>query len=188
MAIAAQAGWTAAQSAVVIAATIAIVAAIVSATVTYALNQRAARRERLAHTFADALSVVEDYAEMPYRIRRRRATLDARHGLTEELSRLQSRLAYHQALLQLEAAAVAAPYAHLVREAKIQAGGHLQDAWRQPAPTADTDMSLGVRYRRDRIDAARGDCILAMRAELGHRSAAALTLPTATSDPPPPSP
>ena len=182
----AQVGWTAAQTAVVLVAVIAIVGSIVAASVTYTLNQRVARRERQAGVFADALNAVEDYAEMPYRIRRRRDTPEARYDLTDEVSKIQSRLAYHQALLQIEAPGVADSYARLVRAAKIQAGGQMQEAWLQPVLVTDSDMNLRVRHPRDSIDEARGACIKTMRAALGNARAGrnAPPLPTANSDRP----
>ncbi|MGY4898659.1 hypothetical protein ACWEEK_24130 [Micromonospora aurantiaca (nom. illeg.)] len=182
---AAQSGWTAAQTAIVIVAVIAILGGVISASITYTLNQRAARRERQAKAFAEALNAVEDYAEMPYRIRRRRDTPEARYDLTDEVSKIQSRLAYHQALLQIEAPGVAASYAALVRATKIQAGGQMRQAWQQPVLTTDADMNLQVRYPRDQIDAARGICISTMRGALRrHRTRHAPTLPTANSDQP----
>jgi len=184
---AAQAGWTAAQTALIIVAVIAILGAAISASITYTLNQLAARRDRQAKAFAEALGAVEDYAEMPYRIRRRRDSPDARHELTDEMSKIQTRLAYHQALLQIEAPEVAADYATLVRATKIQAGGQMRHAWQQPVLTTDTEMNLSTRYPRDKIDVARGECIAAMRSALGHsRFRSALPLPTANSDPLPP--
>lgn len=181
----ADAGWTAAQTAVVIAAVIAILGGIIAASVTYWFNQRAARRERRALVFAEALNAVEDYAEMPYRVRRRRDTPEARYTLTDEVSKIQSRLAFHQALLQIECPDVAAAYSALVRAAKIQAGGQMQDAWRQPVLRTDAEMNLGVRYPRDEIDAARATCITAMRRSLpSGRRRNAHPLPTANSDQP----
>jgi hypothetical protein len=185
LAQATETGWTAAQTAIVIVAVIAILGGIVSASITYTLNQRAARRERQAKAFAEALHAVEDYAEMPYRVRRRRDTKEARYDLTDAVSRIQSRLAYHQALLQIEAPEVAANYARLVRAAKIQAGGQMQEAWQQPVLTADAEMNLRARYPRDEIDSARGVCITTMRATLRRaRFVNAPTLSTASSDRP----
>jgi hypothetical protein len=160
---AAGAGWTAAQTALIIAAAIAILGSLVSASVTYTLNQQAARRDRQAKTFAEALASVEDYAELPYRVRRRHDNEAARHDLAEEVSRIQSRLAYHQALLQVETPEVAERYAGLVRAAKAQAGNQMRQAWLQPPITTDADMNLGTRHDRDDIDAARVACIEAMR-------------------------
>jgi hypothetical protein len=163
------AGWTAAQTAVVVAAAFAIIGAIVSAVVTFALSQRASRRERQAKAFAEALGVVEDYAELPYRVRRRLDTPEARHALTEEVSRIQSRLAYHQALLQIETPGVAACYVELVRAAKVQAGRQMQEAWRQPVRTTNAEMNLDAPYPRDEIDAARSRCVAVMRTALRSR-------------------
>jgi hypothetical protein len=177
-------GWTAAQTAVVIVAVIALVGGIITASVAYGLNQRAASRERRAEAFAKALAAVEDYAEMPYRVRRRRDNPEARYALTEEVSKIQSQLAFHQALLQIESPDVGSAYNTLVRAAKIQAGTQMKEAWQQPALTTDAAMNLGVRYPRDEIDAARATCITAMRRALGNRDNAAVP-PTANSDPPP---
>ena len=64
----AAATWTWAQTAVLLGGVIAVAGAVVTATLTYGLNQRAARRERQSSAFAEALSAIEDYAELPYRI------------------------------------------------------------------------------------------------------------------------
>jgi hypothetical protein len=177
-------GWSAAQTAVLIVAGIAIIGGVITTLVTYLLSQRAARRSQRAATFAEAIAAVEDYAEMPYRIRRRRPTTEARYDLTDEVSKIQARLAYHQALLQIEVPEVAEPFGALVRATKIQAGGQMKAAWQQPAFTDDTQMNLGVRYPRDSIDAARDTCIRAMRNALRVRRNSAPPLPTANSDQP----
>jgi hypothetical protein len=180
-------GWTAAQTALILVAVLALFGAVVSASLAYTLNQLAARRDRRGKAFAEALAAVEDFAEMPYRVRRRRDSPDTRHDLGDELSRIQSRLAYHQALIQVEAPAVAAVYAALVRAAKVEAGGQIKEAWQQPAPASDAEMNIAVRYSRDEIDTARSTCVHAMRSALGRGRfrAAPAALPTANSDPPP---
>lgn len=176
--------WSWAQTATVIVPVITLIGTIAAATVTYALNQRSARRERWANLFAAALTAVEDYAEMPYRIRRRRNTPDARHDLTDKVSEIQSRLAFHQAWLQVEAPDVAPAYINLVRATKIQAGGQMSRAWQQPVLTTDEQMNLKIRLPRDQIDDARGTCITAMLHALGHKKEAekGVRLPTANSD------
>jgi len=146
---------------------IAILGAALTAVLTYALNRRAARRERRARTFGEALSVVEDYAEMPYRIRRRTGTLEGRQQLTEEVSRIYSRLAFHQALLDIEAPAVAAAYRLLTNEAKAEVGEQMKAAWRKPLRTTDSEMNLEEHYDRARVDRARDHCVATMRAALG---------------------
>jgi hypothetical protein len=160
-------GWTWAQTAALLAGAVAVVGALVSVAVTYGLNQRAAQRERQTRVFADALTAIEDYAELPYRIHRRPRTPDARHELTEQASQIQSRIAFHQAWLSLEAPGVASSYNDLVRAAKAQAGKQMAQAWLRPPITKDAQVNLGVTYPRDEINAARGRCVDAMRKALG---------------------
>lgn len=148
---------------------IAIVGAALVALLTYGLNRRAARRERRALAFGEALSVIEDYAEMPYRIRRRPGTLEGRHQLTEEVSRIYSRLAFHQALLDLEAPTVAAAYRLLANEAKAEVGAQLTTAWQKPVRSTDPEMNLEEHYDRTRVDRARDQCVATMRTALGHK-------------------
>ncbi|MGW0895706.1 hypothetical protein ACWD0G_01720 [Streptomyces goshikiensis] len=155
-------GWTWAQTTALIVPVIALVGVYV----TYSLNQRALRRERRSKTFAEALTAVEEYLEMPYRIRRRPSSPDIRRELTDEASSLLARMAFHHAWLQIEASAVAEPYAALVAAARSEAGVHMSEAWQQPPIDTDSGMNLGVAYPRDRSNAARTLCIQAMRRNL----------------------
>lgn len=155
--------WTWAETAALIVPCIALFGAFL----TYALNQRAVRRERRAKTFAEALTAVEEYLEMPYRIRRRPESSSAiRQQLTDEVSSLLARMAFHQAWLQIEATTVAAPYATLVATARAEAGAQMSLAWQQPPITTDSGMNLGIPYPRDRSNAARATCIEVMRRHL----------------------
>ncbi|MEU5523556.1 hypothetical protein ABZ759_23595 [Streptomyces sp. NPDC047860] len=155
--------WTWAQTAALIVPCIALVGAFL----TYVLNQRAARRERRAQTFAEALTAVEEYLEMPYRIRRRPDSSAAvRQQLTDEVSGLLARMAFHQAWLQIEASAVAGPYSSLVAAARAEAGAQMSLAWQQQPITTDSGMNLGTAYSRERSNAARAVCIEVMRRRL----------------------
>lgn len=178
-------GWTWAQTAVLLAGLITVAGAAISVALTYGLNQRAARRERHSQVFAEALTAIEDYAEMPYRIRRRPRDLSAQHELTEQISKIQSRIAFHQAWLWIEAPSVAAPYAELVRATKAQAGTQMREAWLKPAARKAAHFNLTVAYRRDEINAARSRCIDAMRDALGRGR---LRTPSPAASPSPPSP
>ena len=141
--------------------------ALLGAFLTYALNQRAVRRERRARTFAEALTAVEEYLEMPYRIRRRPESSSAvRQQLTDEVSGLLARMAFHQAWLQIEATTVAGPYTALVATARAEAGAQMSLAWQQPPIGTDSGMNLGIPYPRDRSNAARATCIEVMRRHL----------------------
>jgi len=169
-------GWTWAQTAAVLAGVIAVAGGVVSVALTYNLNQRAARRQLQTKSFAEALTAVEDYAEMPYRIRRRPGTPGARRELTEQISQIQSRIAFHQAWLCIETPSVARAYEDLVQAAKRQAGNQMKQAWLESATTKDAQVSLDMGYPRDEIDAARGRCIDAMRDALGRPSRAQLSV------------
>ena len=72
-----------------------IVGAVTAVAVTYGLNQRTARRERQAKAFAEALTAIEDYAQMPYRSRRRPNTPEARDEISAELNKIQTRLRFN---------------------------------------------------------------------------------------------
>ncbi|WP_282795541.1 hypothetical protein [Streptomyces sp. CC224B] len=141
--------------------------ALFGAYLTYTFNQRTIRKERRAKTFAEALTTVEEYLEMPYRIRRRpESSSSVRQELTDEVSGLLARMAFHQAWLQIEASAVAGPYSVLVATARAEAGAQMSLAWQQPPITTDSGMNLGVPYPRDRSIAARATCIGVMRRHL----------------------
>lgn len=166
--------WTAAQTATVLVAVIAIFGTAITALLAYNLNRRASRRERRARAFGEALSVIEDYAEMPYRIRRRAGTVEGRQKLTEEVSRLHSRLAFHQALLDVETPEVAKVYKNLAKEAKVQVGEQMRMAWQKPVRTTDAQMNLEQHYERSRIDEARNKCVATMREIVDRRPITAL--------------
>ena len=144
-------GW--AQATALIVPVITVIGAVIGVVVTYALNQRTGRRERQARAFAEALTAIEDYANMPYRIRRRPP--GARHEISVELDKIQSRVAFQHAWLQIEAPEVAAAYDCLIRAARSEAGEQMKQAWTQAPPTSDEEMSLGGAYPRAEIDAAR---------------------------------
>lgn len=157
-------GW--AQTVALIVPVIALAGAVLGAVITYRLNQRAARRERRAKVFAEALTAIEDYAEMPYRILRRSLNADTRTQLTNEISTVKSRIAFHHAWLRIEAPDVVTAYATLDCVARAQAGQQMSEAWQQPPLTTDEQMNIGAALPRDKIDAARDRCVKAMKKSL----------------------
>jgi hypothetical protein len=94
-----------------------------------------------------------------------------------ELDKIQSRIAFQHAWLQIEAAEVAVAYDLLVRAARSEAGQQMKDAWTRPSPTLDEEMSLGGSYPRVEIDVARSNCIRAMCIARCRRKDEILTLP-----------
>lgn len=100
---------------------------------------------------------------MPYRIRRRPGTPEARNEISTELSNIQSRIAFQHAWLHIEATEVAAAYDLLIRAARAEAGLQMKEAWTRPAPTSDQQMTLEGAYPRTQLDSARSECITLMR-------------------------
>jgi hypothetical protein len=132
----------------------------------YLHTSRAARRERIAHTLAQAISAVGDYEDLPYRVRRRPSSDPAtRSQLSERVSDIHSRLDFHSAWLRISAPAVAPSYDHLIAEVRWEVGGHIKKAWLEPLIEQDQGMnlSLGAQYQCPRTEAARDKCIAGMR-------------------------
>ncbi|MFG1928943.1 hypothetical protein [Cryptosporangium sp. NPDC048952] len=146
---------------------ITVVGGALVAAMVYHLNQRAARRERRAKAFADALNAIEDYAEMPYRIRRRCPGAEVRQQLTVEFCRIKSRIRFHEAWLRIEAPEVVDAYENFERTARQQSGPNASHAWTLPPIEDDAGMNLGCGYPRDQIDRARDECVAAMLRSLG---------------------
>jgi len=149
--------------ATIIAAGVAALVVVVG----YIVAQAQARQERRAKAFAEALGAVEDYMECPYRIRRRPNSDPAtRQGITSAISDIQSRIAFHEAWLQVETPLVAGKYSDLVRAARKEAGSEMQKAWLAPPLGTDAATNLGERLDRPKTDAARTEVVSAMRRQL----------------------
>lgn len=155
----------------VVALTGIVVAALV-ALAGYLLTQAWNRRERWARSFSEALAAVEDFLELPYRVRRRPAQDDGscRFAITSHISDVQARLRFHSTWLRLQSPSVASAYEALVRAARQEAAPQRNDAWRLPPLHADSEVPLLVTYEHPRTDAARLACVDAMRDELRLRS------------------
>ena len=106
------------------------------------------------------------------------AVTEARHEISVELDKIQSRIAFQHAWLQIEAPEVAAAYDRLIRAARNEAGEQMKKAWTQRPPTSDKEMLLEGAYPRVEIDAARSTCITAMCIALGRREVEIQTLPS----------
>jgi hypothetical protein len=108
---------------------------------------------------------------MPYRIRRRPDTPQARYEISADLDKIQSQIAFQHAWIQIEAPEVASAYDGLIRAARSEAGEQMKKAWTQPPATSDQAMSIGGAYPRTEMDQARTRCITAMCIALGGRKA-----------------
>jgi hypothetical protein len=161
------ASWLSGDHLVAAGTVVAALLAAIVAIATYRAERRLARAERLAATFAHAIQAVEDYLESPYRIRRRPARdAQIRFALTSHISEIQSRIAFHQAWMAVDAGSVAVQYQRLVEAAHVEAGAQMSDAWRGPATRADKEVPLGVRLPHPLSTEAKTACLTAMRIEL----------------------
>jgi len=149
--------------ATIIAAGVAALVVVVG----YIVAQAQARQERRAKAFAEALAAVEDYMECPYRIRRRpNSDAATRQAITSAISDIQSRIAFHEAWLQVETPSVAGKYSDMVKAARKEAGVQMQQAWQAPVLDSDAATNLDVRLDRHETDASRAEVVSAMRKHL----------------------
>ncbi|WP_300390042.1 hypothetical protein [uncultured Nocardioides sp.] len=158
------------HGATVLAAAIGALITVGLAVWTYLVTQAAARRDRQAAVYAEALRAVEDYLEGPYRIRRRDGSAEQRAAVTTWLSDVKSRHNYYQGLIRLHASArVADAYDGFVAAAIADAGPQMTHAWRRAPTRRDREVPLGSGYDRSRADVAKAAVIVEMERSLAPR-------------------
>jgi hypothetical protein len=145
-----------------------LLAAIIAgsvAVVGYLITQSANRRERKSKLYAEALSVVREYQELPYRVRRRPASDSVtRAELGEQISSVMTKLGFYLRWLQIDSHEVGVAYADLVEQVRRFGGPYRSKAWQESLIASDKDMPE-VKYPYD-ADAEMRLCLLAMRREL----------------------
>lgn len=147
-----------------IATVIAAIVAAIVAVIGYSIQQAAARKERRAEIYSEALRAVEDYLEAPYLVRRRDGSASARQSITTHISDIQSRLSYYCALLDIHAnPEIGAAYEALVSAARADAGQAMLEAWKGRPTRHDRGVSIASRHDRSRSDTARRVYIEAIR-------------------------
>jgi len=135
----------------------------------YLYTARVGRRERIARELAEAVRSVGDYQDLPYRIRRRKASdAETRAALTERASDIHSRLDFHTAWLRVAAPLVAEIFDELVETVRNEVGPHVKAAWLEPVIVEDAQMNLGLgaRYASPRTDHLKLACTRAMQREV----------------------
>lgn len=116
-----------------------VIASLV-AVVGYLINQASIRNERRSRVYAEALSAVFEYEELPYRIRKRTAEEGSSAAIAQRISDVFERLSFYQAWMNLESPAVGSAYLDLVRKTQALGGLHRDDAWKTPPASKDTDF------------------------------------------------
>jgi hypothetical protein len=105
------------------------------------------RVERRSRIYADAISALVRFQNLPFRIRRRSDSSDATYAIVGDRVRdVQEALSYQVVLLRLDSPRVGAAFAELVRNTREEGLRYRHDAWASPPATSDADMSLAVSY------------------------------------------
>lgn len=125
----------------------AVVAAVIGAIVSLALALHRSYledRSRVRDQLASAMRAVNDYKELPYAIRRRRAdeAEAERIRLSESMRATQSQLSYFEAWTGAESRRLGDQYAALVRTLRRVAGAACNEAWLAHAPKNDAGMNI----------------------------------------------
>jgi len=157
------AGWTASDWATLVAAALGALVAAAIAVTGYSVQQQASRRDRRHVAYAEALRAVADYVEAPYLVRRHDGTAETRRTITQHISDIQSRIAFHDAWLQLHAPQeVHQAFSTYVAAARREAGAQMTAAWRTSPTRRDSEVPVGSAYAHPATDAARAIVLAAM--------------------------
>lgn len=141
---------------------LAAIVAVLGFIMTNAMN----RVERRSRTYADAISALVRFQNLPHRIRRRSDSSDATRAIIgEHVRNVQEALSYHVVLLRLDSPRVGAVFDELVRHTREEGVRYRHDAWASHPATSDADMVSAIRYDYHN-EAELEKCIALMQREL----------------------
>lgn len=147
-----------------------IIAAVIAAgglTIGYFVQQGRGRKERRAQAYGEAVRAVEDYLEAPFLVMRRDGTLATQRQITDHISAIQSRIAFHRAELAIYASQqISKAYARFEAAARAEAGAAMSEAWRAKPVRHGRQVPIARRYSREQSDAALAELINLMRADV----------------------
>lgn len=144
----------------------ALIAAIV-AVFGYLINARLGRLSERARVYAEALSAVERYKQLPYWFYRiHDSTQETRAQLAARLGETQEALAFHRRWLDLTSPSVGVAYNAYVDKVQALNSDHRRDALSLPPPGQDEDIEL-MRNQYPSLSAGeREECVMRMREDL----------------------
>lgn len=155
--------WGSEAAATIIAAAIAAAALVVG----YFVQQGRARRERRAQAYGEAIRAVEDYLEAPFLVLRRDGTRATQRHITDHISEIQSRIAFHKSELAIYAGQdIADAYALFERAARKEAGTAMTKAWNAKPIRNGRQVPIEHRFSRAKSDAALAEVTALMRADV----------------------
>ena len=147
---------------------IALLTAIIAgavALVGYSVTQFGNRRERKSKAYAEALALIREYQELPYRVRQRPSSDNAtRAALGGQTSDVLTKLGFYLAWLHIESSEVGTAYNDLSAQVRRFGGDHRDAAWMAGPIVSDEEMTT-LKYGYD-VDPEMKLCISAMRREL----------------------
>jgi hypothetical protein len=119
-----------------------IVAAVVAVNA-YKTQQQETRRQEKAKFYAEAVRVVEDYMEAPYRILRKDGSAEARRAITQHISDVKSRISFYTGWMAIHGTIeIRAAYDAFVNAAQREAGPQMTAAWNARPVNKDKDVPL----------------------------------------------
>jgi hypothetical protein len=142
------------------------ISAAIVALIGYFLNQKVVRNERRSRVYAEALSALFEFQELPYRVRKRTSSKDSSGIIAQQISDVFVRLDFYRALLFLESSTVGAAYDDLVRQTQAQADSYRADAWQHPVAAHGPDFHFAVHIYTYNNKPEHDLCMLAMKREI----------------------
>ena len=143
---------------------LAAITAAAAALLGYWLTNRTKQLEAKAKAYADALTTIEAYKSLPYRIRRRAKDGSDQADLQHLVGDTEQEVAFYRRWLALESPIVGLAYEALANKIMKNGANDRRKAWSQdPVPETFT-------YGFDYYDELEQDvCLAAMRQDLGRR-------------------
>jgi hypothetical protein len=146
-----------------------LIVAVIAATavlIGYFVNSSVSRRLEKARDYADALTAVYKYRQMPFTFKRRHDSKpETRAELATMIGDIQVRLAFYRRWLELDSPDVGAAYNCLVDKIREKNSTFRKEALSSPAVSSDTDIEIGTPYQfGDQAELEK--CVALMRREL----------------------
>lgn len=143
---------------------LAAITAAAAALLGYWLTNRSKQLEARAKAYADALTTIEAYKSLPYRIRRRAKDGNDQADLQHLVGDTEQEVAFYRRWLALESPTVGLAYEALANKIMRNGANDRRNAWSQ-YPDPET-FTYGFDYY-DELE--QGVCLAAMRQDLGRR-------------------
>lgn len=147
---------------------LAAITAAAAALLGYWLTSRSKQLDAKAEAYADALSAIEAYKSLPYRIRRSTNDPGDLAALQRLIGDVEQEIAFYRRWLALESATVGLAFEALANKVMKLGGKHRGDAWNKPKPPNFPFEADRTAYEyHDQFE--QRVCLAAMRWDLGRR-------------------